>query len=461
MAKFFDLNIDKVLENWTIAYALREIIANAIDEQTITNTQDIQITKDSTNNWHIRDFGRGLQYKHLIQNENAEKLENPNLIGKFGVGLKDALAVFDRHNIKISIVSKYGKITLTRKNKSDFDDVITLHACLDETPIDMIGTDIIISGCDDFDIEEAKNLFLRFKNMKLLDKNKYGEIYKNTDNGGCVFINGVMVAEENNFMFSYNITEKNAKIRKALNRERSNVGRTAYADSIKAILLNCKSPDVIIALSNRLNSFASGSMPDELTWSDVSAYIVREQNKTGNVVYMTINDKDSLSNHGREIIEQSGKQIVYVSDDVFRKIESVKDSAGNEIATISKIISEYNDTFEYKFISKNSLNNNEQNILYYADWAFDFMKANYLKSKLEISEKLRPDIYGNSTLGVWDKSIGKIVILRNQLQTLDKFLGTLIHEIVHATGQGEDLTRQFENILTNTIGILAEKLNKS
>ena len=39
----FDLNIEKVLENWTVAHAIREIIANALDEQVLTGTKDIEI----------------------------------------------------------------------------------------------------------------------------------------------------------------------------------------------------------------------------------------------------------------------------------------------------------------------------------------------------------------------------------------------------------------------------------
>jgi uncharacterized protein (UPF0212 family) len=34
----FDLNIEEVLENWEVEHALREIIANALDEQVISNT---------------------------------------------------------------------------------------------------------------------------------------------------------------------------------------------------------------------------------------------------------------------------------------------------------------------------------------------------------------------------------------------------------------------------------------
>ena len=100
--KQFDLNIEKILENWEAFHAIREIIANALDEQLITNTRDVEILKENSS-WVIRDFGRGLKYTNLTQNENQEKLQNPKVIGKFGIGLKDALATFDRKGIKVLI----------------------------------------------------------------------------------------------------------------------------------------------------------------------------------------------------------------------------------------------------------------------------------------------------------------------------------------------------------------------
>src|SRR5215472_7909517 len=38
MTREFDLNIERVLENWTVAHALREVIANALDKQALTGT---------------------------------------------------------------------------------------------------------------------------------------------------------------------------------------------------------------------------------------------------------------------------------------------------------------------------------------------------------------------------------------------------------------------------------------
>ena len=115
--KNFDLNMGKILEDWEIYHAIREIIANALDEQLLTNTAEIEIAK-AGDAWCIRDFGRGLNYHHLTQNENPEKTDNDKVIGRFGVGLKDALATLFRHNIVVEIQSKYGVITLKESTKN-------------------------------------------------------------------------------------------------------------------------------------------------------------------------------------------------------------------------------------------------------------------------------------------------------------------------------------------------------
>src|SRR5690554_6875133 len=106
MKKYFDLNIEKVLEHWSPSFAVREFISNALDEQILTKSKNIEVYKND-DIWIIKDYGRGIQSKHFSQNENQEKLKAKNLIGKFGVGLKDALAVLNRNDIDVKIVSKY------------------------------------------------------------------------------------------------------------------------------------------------------------------------------------------------------------------------------------------------------------------------------------------------------------------------------------------------------------------
>ena len=118
----------------------------------MTNTKDISIRKEN-GIWHITDYGRGLNYHHLTQNENDEKLSAEGLIGKFGVGLKDSLAVFYRNGVHVTIRSCYGVITLKQMKKAGFDDVMTLHAEIaDPDDLNMVGTDVSLDGCTDTDI---------------------------------------------------------------------------------------------------------------------------------------------------------------------------------------------------------------------------------------------------------------------------------------------------------------------
>jgi hypothetical protein len=139
-----------VLENWTVAHALREVIANALDKQALTGTAEPQIFQDAEDRWHIRDWGRRLRYEHLTQSENKEKLTYPDkVVGKFGVGLKDALATFDRHRVAVVIRSRYGDITTGKQAKAG------------------------------------------------------------------IYVNGLRVAEEDNFLFSYNITSPTVALRRA------------------------------------------------------------------------------------------------------------------------------------------------------------------------------------------------------------------------------------------------------
>lgn len=344
MGKIFDLNIEQVLEHWEIEHAIREIIANALDEQMLTNTRDIEIYRKGKNEWHIRDYGRGLRYLHFTQNENKEKLEADNLIGKFGVGLKDALAVFNQHDITVEINSRYASITLSMEEKSGFN-LNTLHAVFDE-PKDksMIGTDFSIIGVTANDIKKAKSMFLKFNKLGLLEKTAYGEVYKKDNNeDGSIYINGIKIATESNFMFSYNITNISAQIKKALNRERSNVGRTAYSNTIKKILVNCKEEAVLLSLVNDLENISRGSNKDETSWIDVASYAAQELNKLGNVLFMTAEEHATLTNEEIEILENSGKRVVFITD-------SLKEKNSHKISDFSDVMVEYKDSFKYKYV---------------------------------------------------------------------------------------------------------------
>ena len=448
--KEFDLNIGKILEDWEIHHAVREIIANALDEQILTNTAEIRIVKAGTA-WCIRDFGRGLNYRHLMQNENPEKTSNDKVIGKFGVGLKDALATLFRHDIRLEIRSQYGVITLKESTKNTFDDIVTLHAQI-APPLNskMIGTAFYLYDCPDYEIEQAKRMFLFFSNEEILETTSYGQVIARCDDAANIYINGVKVAEEPNFAFSYNITALSKQIKKALNRERTNVGRTAYADRIKSILLEATSAEVIDILSDNLESMSTGTQCDEIKWVDVAAHVVKELNDSDDTVFVTPEELANTSGSTNEILQNSGKRIVFVPESVKKKAEQESDG---DITTIRTVVEEYNDSFSYHFVNINNLSSTELQNWNKLPVFLEALGLSSWLNKCLISEQLKEN--SDSSVGVWDHELQKIIILRSQLQNEVDLFGTIIHEIIHASTGANDVSRHFECELTEMIGKLA------
>lgn len=455
----FDLNVQSILEHWTIADGIREIIANAIDEQALTSTKDIQIIKDD-DKWHIIDFGRGIDYKHFTQDENVEKLENYNfVIGKFGVGLKDALATFDRRGIDITISSPHGVFRIRKTSKRDFEDIITLHVTVDtESSLKTdIGTKVTLSGIQDKNMKKALSYFLRFSSLKLLEKTEYGSIYTRTqDEPAKIFVHGVKVAEEDNFMFSYDITSLTAPMRKALNRERTNVGRSAYTDRVKKILLKCTKPQVMEFLSKDLPNLEVGTNRDETNWSEITIHCIKIMSASNDkTVFIAPSDTDTKTRETNIAIHEGYKPI-YVPLKIREKLTDVKDIKGNPVTNLDKVIEKYNESFVDKPLDISELSKEEMEVYSYLDEFKKLIPLPPIVKNIKISEELR--LSTDSTYGYWDPPTGTIFIRRTQLESLKLFARTYFHELGHAITRAPDSSRLFENGLCNIIGDIIVKI---
>ena len=456
----FDLNIEEVLENWEVFHALREIIANALDEQILTETKEIKIITEG-DIIKIRDFGRGLRYEHLTQNEQEEKNQNPDkVIGKFGVGLKDAFATLNRHKIDVVVNTKHGDITLEKTAKSGFEDILTLHAIINP-PSDpnFLGTEFLLKGCDNEELSKAKNLFLKFSGELVLEKTKYGEILSKKEKDGNIYINGVRVATEENFLFSYNIKSMTPTMRKSLNRERTNVGRTAYADRIKGILLASKESTVAKILAEDLDKYEEGTQHDELKWNEVCVHACKILNSKSKVVFVTAQEQfieKDLVDHAK----RDGLEVVIIPSAIKQKIEGMVDIEGNAMREVSQYQQEYNESFEFEFISESELTHDERKIFARKDKIMNLIggKPKVVRD-IKISEKLRIGSTVCGVLGVWDGS-STIIIKREILDSLDSFARTLLHEVAHAESGCPDVDRGFEIKLSEYLGNISAKILK-
>lgn len=459
----FDLNVEKVLDHWTVDCAVREIIANALDEQAITGTAEPTVEKVAAKRWAITDFGRGLRYQHLTQNENAEKLAHRSVIGQFGVGLKDALAVFDRHDIGVEILSPFGDITTTFRAKKGFPDVKTLHAIV-HPPSDphRVGTTVLLTGINDVDIELGKSYFVRYNGERVLEKTRYGAVLEKSRREGAanIYIKGIRVAQEENFLYSYNITDLTKAMRNALNRERSHVGRTAYRDRLISILKACKSSAVASGLADNLSDVARGLNFDEVTWTEVTIHACRALAAHEKVMYLTW---DQLEYGGAQLdyARDDGYRTVQVSPFILDHLRGTTDLKGNSIVTFDIYRDTWNDSFTFTFIDADDLTKSEAAVWALTDQVVKLSKTSLRKahvSKIQISETMRLGPYGDSVSGVYEPDERRIVIRRDQLRNPITFCGTLIHELVHASTGTADGTLAFENALSEQLGVLAAQL---
>ncbi len=458
--RFFDLNVEEILEDWDVEHALREIIANAIDEQNLTNTKEIQIFKDKSI-WHIRDFGRGLTYNHLTQKENPEKQAHPNsMIGKFGVGLKDAFATFDRKGIRFDIESRHGDITTEKVKKIGFESLTTLHAVVKApSKPNMLGTDFVFYNVEDKNIKKAQDLFLNFSDEIVLETSQFGQVIQRKIDRNCrVYINGLKVAEEDNFLFSYNITSLTSEMRKALNRERSHVGRSAFSKRVQSILLACKTSKVIQLIATDLEKLAKGSSYDEMKWTNVSVHAVGILNQIQeNSLFIT---SSQLSSNKRFLVDEATvreEHIVVIPESIADKTRSLSDPSGKPIRTLDQYIRERERSFQFTFIKPEDLSEQERDIYGYSDKIFALIggRPEVIK-ELAISETMRPADTIN-TIGLWMSEEGKIIIHRSQLRNLSEYASTLLHEAAHALSRAPDISSKFEHKLTNLLGIITKE----
>lgn len=452
----FDLNIEKVLEHWPIAFALREVIANALDEQAITGTRSPTIEQFAPDSWRIRDYGRGLKYQHLTQKENPEKLNHPDVIGQFGIGLKDALAVFNRKRVAVTIRSSHCDLSTELRPKVGFPDIRTLHGIV-APPSDAstIGTQVEMVGISRADMSQAMSYFLRFSDDRVLEHTSVGDVLERGDaeQPGRIYVKGLIVAEEPNFLFSYNITSLNAPLRRALNRERSNVGRTAYTDQVKKILKSCGSADVAGLLARDLKTYITGNVHDELLWKDVALHACRVLQTATNVIFVTPWQTGIAPVlHARD----DGYEIVVVSDEIAAGLGSLTDLEGRPMFDVGAYVAEWNDSFVYKFVPVAALTPSEQRILASAEHASQLARVDLasMNVSIAISETTRLSA-GSEVVGVWEPAERRIVIRRDQLASPDTFLGTFLHELTHATSGFTDLTLEFERALTQRLGVVA------
>lgn len=229
------------------------------------------------------------------------------------------------------------------------------------------------------------------------------------------------------------------------------MGRTAYSERVKSILLSCEDKVVAQALVDDLRHFETGTLHDELKWNDVSVHATKILNAVSKVVFMTPAELMQASKYVDEA-KKAGYQIVTIPENVRDKISGQTDLSGNPIQDLSQFKQTWNESFEFKFVSPNKLTPSERAV-YDATPKIVALIGGLPSNvkEVKISETMRMETYAFvEAAGLWDPP--NIIIKRTQLRSLEEYAGTLLHEIAHARSGAPDISSEFEQSLTELLG---------
>lgn len=175
--------------------------------------------------------------------------------------------------------------------KTGFDDIITLHAKIsNSTDINISGTEFILDGCKDEDIEATKSQFLSFSNSDILKKTQYREVINKVSDITNIF------------------SAVSAWVRKSKTFGKEGLLNKEYNTSYSA---QVKTQAVIDYLDCR------GSLNDICIKYKISAITIRQQwikNYNGHKIFKSHSTKgDKLMTNGRKITYEERIEIISFS----------------------------------------------------------------------------------------------------------------------------------------------------
>lgn len=199
-------------------------------------------------------------------------------------------------------------------------------------------------------------------------------------------------------------------------------------------------------------------MHDELKWIDVQKHAVKILNAIERVVFLTFGELMTATNVVDEA-KSGGYRIITIPKNLKEQIRGLKDISGNTIRGLKEFYSEYEKSFEFKFIEPHQLTKNEKIIFDMTDKIFFLIggKPKIIKH-VKISETMIKRIGSfTETKGLWDLKTKSIIIKRDQLKSIEKYARTLLHEAAHTVSGASDITREFELMLTKLLGKIVKQ----
>lgn len=202
------------VSNWSLAHAIREVVANAFDaEKQLGARSHVKYDKKGKR-LTIRNENTSVRHENALYfGESTKKGEDferaagrmglVGLIGQYGEGLKLALLVFAR--LGIDVVIKNGSQETWRPSMQP-DKLGVECLTLEITKADRQENhfDVIINDIDEDSWETIRSWFLKLNPPATLKTTSVGELLDDPDFVGKIYVRGVYVTTRPKYDFGYN-----------------------------------------------------------------------------------------------------------------------------------------------------------------------------------------------------------------------------------------------------------------
>lgn len=439
-----DLNIGKAyLSEWNEGMAIRELIANAMDE---TIDGEIEIKEIASGKWSITNRGSEIKPNNFMINEGVKSKEKGK-IGKFGIGLKDAIGVLMIRGIGIQIITSEFVYVAKYKKKNRCISDECLFMCIYNEKRAWIGTQVVLNNCPGKFIEEAKLNFIVYRDKyKVVDTTEYGDVIfeEQKDKNGTIYLNGIKIAHENTFLYSYNIKIEEDILKKGISRERSNLSREIYKDSLKRIINNIKSEEVLGKYYESLIKTRDGSLKGELVYSYTQframQYII---NNKINAIIFPAQRSGKINNLYNKVCLERGIKVIILLNSYYTRLAEFPELANENIIADNYKVS-------YTEIDMNNLDENKKRYLQFIE---ELIKEKISSNIISEIVLIKENEY------LYNKEERKIIIPIEALEYLKECFIKIINIISDSVINGEKIK---DEILSKYIEVgIKEMLDNS
>ncbi|WP_411167742.1 hypothetical protein ACH36K_11360 [Clostridium sp. MB05] len=448
-----DLNIGQsYLSDWNEVLAVKELIANAIDE-TETGDKDILIEEISKDTWSITNYGNEIIPDNFLMNEGKKSIKKGK-IGKFGIGLKDAIAVLTTRNINIEIITSQYIFKPIYKSKCNLVKEVSLFIEVYANNRSVKGTQIILSECSKYIINKAKYNFLKYRygHYNVIEFTEYGEVILEDSkvNNGTIYLNGMKIAKDSKLLFSYNILLEDRILKKNLIRERKNISKEVYSSSLQQIIKTIKGKVVQDKYLDRLLTSKHGSMRGELIYKETIIKTVRYAlNNNFKLVFFTKPDRQKYYGLYSDLSKIDKIKLIILNEKYYKYIKDDDELMKKNIFADSYKLS-------YREISVEELNDGERNVFDLVKELIVFHSGKIGTFNIVISEN--KDV-------AYEPENDKIIISRKSLRYVHKCFLEVINAIRDSCENGEDfkdyIFMKFVNNEVNNIKFKNKVIDKN